>query len=84
MWDEDFLCCEDLGNIEPSLVNSIPPFQWSESPLADEADNSDMTPQCMPVIDPLFVRESTIEDCLIGIDMMLNILTSSIELVNLS
>ncbi len=72
IWDEGFLCCDDLDVLEPSLVSSsIPspglvPFQWSEAPLADEADNSDMTPQCMPVIDPIFVRENFIEDCLIG------------------
>jgi hypothetical protein len=42
------------------------PFVWPEEPIIDEADNSDMTPQCMPVIDPNFVRESFIEDCLLG------------------
>ena len=72
IWDEDFLCVEELDNLDPSLVStSIPspglvPFQWSDKPLADEADNSDMTPQCMPVIDPNFVREHFIEDCVIG------------------
>ena len=72
IWDEDFLGCEDLGAIEPSLVSSsipspgLPPYQWADTPLADEADNSDMTPQCMPVIDPIFVRENFIEDCLLG------------------
>jgi len=71
IWDEDFLCVEELDNLDPSLVStSIPspglvPFQWSDKPLADEADNSDMTPQCMPVIDPNFVREHFIEDCVI-------------------
>ena len=73
IWDEDFLGCEDLGSIEPSLVSTsipspgLPPYQWADTPLADEADNSDMTPQCMPVIDPIFVRENFIEDCLIGL-----------------
>jgi hypothetical protein len=45
------------------------PFIWAEEPIIDEADNADMTPQCMPVIDPNFVRESFIEDCLLGIDI---------------
>ena len=81
MWDEDFLCVDTLGDLEePSHLGQPPPaalspglaaaaavaatpFQWS---LADEADNSDMTPQCMPVIDPKFVRDHFIEDCVIG------------------
>jgi hypothetical protein len=43
------------------------PFQWAGGPpLADEADKADMTPQCMPVIDPNFVRENFIEGCIIG------------------
>ena len=72
MWDEDFLCVDTLGDLEPSLGStSLPspnlaPFQWSLAPLADEADNSDMTPQCMPVIDPKFVRDHFIEDCVLG------------------
>jgi len=71
MWDEDFLCVDTLGDLEPSLGStSLPspnlaPFQWSLAPLADEADNSDMTPQCMPVIDPKFVRDHFIEDCVL-------------------
>ncbi len=46
----------------PELV----PFQFAGGPLADEADNADMTPQCMPVIDPNFVRENFIEGCVLG------------------
>ena len=42
------------------------PFQFAGGPLLDEADNADMTPQCMPVIDPNFVRENFIEGCVLG------------------
>eukprot|EP00088_Acartia_fossae_P012611 TRINITY_DN16516_c0_g1_i1.p1 TRINITY_DN16516_c0_g1~~TRINITY_DN16516_c0_g1_i1.p1 ORF type:complete len:504 (-),score=68.08 TRINITY_DN16516_c0_g1_i1:195-1706(-) len=67
IWDEGFPLAE-LGDLEDTLSTSIDspelvPFQCSTGPLADEADNSDMTPQCMPVIDPNFVRESFIDGC---------------------
>lgn len=67
IWDADtFLCCPELEDLESPLGPQLQtPFVWPEEPIIDEADNSDMTPQCMPVIDPNFVRESFIEDCLL-------------------
>ena len=56
------LFSDNFNFFSPELV----PFQCSEVPLADEADNSDMTPQCMPVIDPNFVRDSYIDGCILG------------------
>ncbi len=57
----------ELEDLESPLGPQLQaPFVWPEEPIIDEADNSDMTPQCMPVIDPNFVRESFIEDCLLG------------------
>jgi len=59
--------CTELEDLESPLGAQLQgPLVWPEEPIIDEADNSDMTPQCMPVIDPHFVRESFIEDCLLG------------------
>jgi len=80
IWDEEFpLTVEELGDLEQSLSTRIDspelvPFQCSEVPLADEADNSDMTPQCMPVIDPNFVRDSYIDGCILeGVNDVISI-----------
>jgi len=80
IWDEGFpLTVEELGDLEQSLSTRIDspelvPFQCSEVPLLDEADNSDMTPQCMPVIDPNFVRDSYIDGCVLeGVNDVISI-----------
>jgi len=59
----DDLFSVDLENI---AIPSLPlHFQFPDTDLADEADKSDMGAVGLSVIDPHFVRESNIEDCVI-------------------
>ena len=49
---------EDLENIS---LPSLPFLQFPETPLEDEADQSDMTPHGIPIIDPHSVSDSQLE-----------------------